>query len=247
MNKFQLSIIIPVYNETCRIVPTLNHLVKYLSSRDFKSEVIICDDGSTDDTLEVVREFSSRNSNVPEPSIRTVSLPHRVKGNAVREGMILANGKIRLMCDADLAMSVEQIDKFLHKMAEGYDVVIGSREVKGARRFDEPKLRHFMGKIFNWYVRIVAVGGFSDTQCGYKCFTSNAANILFKRQKLDGWSFDVELLMMATRKSMKIFELPIDWYHKERSKVSFGPASIQMVRDTLLTRIRYELGMYRCI
>lgn len=246
MNKFQLSIVIPVFNEACRIAPTLEHLAEYLSSRDFKSEIIICDDGSTDDTIRVVREFSSRNSNVFELNIRTLQLPHRGKGNAVREGMLLANGDLRLMCDADLAMSVEQIDKFLNKISEGYDVVIGSREVQGARRFAEPKLRHFMGRIFNWYVRVVAVKGFKDTQCGYKCFTSNAATILFNVQKLDGWSFDVELLMMADRKSMRVFELPIDWRHKEKSKVSFGSASIQMIRDTLLTRIRYELGMYKC-
>ena len=247
MGEVQLSIVIPTFNESDRIIGTLDSLKKYLESRDFVWEIVLSDDGSLDDTVALVKSWSAVNLNLPDETMRIIQLSHRGKGYAVRHGMLRAVGDIRVMCDADLAMSADQIDGFISKFMEGYDIVIGSREKTGARRFDEPVIRHIMGRIFNWYVRFIAVGGFQDTQCGYKCFSSKAAESLFGMQKLDGWCFDVEILLLARKNSMKIFELPIDWYHKEKSKVNPGTASIEMVRDTLLTSIRYMIGAYNKI
>ncbi len=244
MREVQLSIVIPTFNESDRIIGTLDNLKGYLESRDFVWEIILSDDGSLDDTVALVESWSAVNLNVQDETMRIIQLSHRGKGSAVRHGMLQAVGDIRVMCDADLAMSAEQIDGFISKFSEGYDIVIGSREKTGARGFGEPVMRHVMGRIFNWYVSFIAVGGFQDTQCGYKCFSSDAAESLFRMQKLDGWSFDVEILLLARKNAMKIFELPIDWYHKEKSKVNPGTASIEMVRDTLLTSIRYMIGSY---
>ncbi len=235
-----LSVVIPAFNEEGRIGATLDSLVGYLDAQDYSWEIVVVDDGSSDETVSVVE---ARTAELESP-VRVESIPHAGKGWAVRHGMLAANGRYRFMCDADLAMPVEQLSDFLDRMDEGYDVVVGSRQIEGARRFGEGLGRHFRGRVFNWVVRLVAVGGFQDTQCGFKCFRGEVAEDLFRLQRTRGWGFDVEILRLAVRRRLRMLEMPIDWYHQELSRVNSIVEPFSMLRDTLAVRIREMRGLY---
>ena len=235
-----LSVIIPAFNESARIVPTLNKIAAYLDAQPYDWEALVVDDGSEDDTAELVERWAKRDSRVS-----VVRRPHFGKGWAVRSGMLEARGKYRFMCDADLAMPIEWLDKFLEKMDDGADIVIGSREAMGARRFDEPQYRHVMGRVFNRVVRTFAVGGFQDTQCGFKCFTEEAATALYERQRSKGMGFDVEILYLALKRGLRVEELPVDWYHQPVSRVRPGLDTLDMLKDIFLIRMRDLTGRYR--
>ena len=235
-----LSVVIPALNEEARIGPTLDTLVGYLEGQTYSREIVVVDDGSTDDTVGVVERRPAR----PETPVRVESIPHAGKGWAVRHGMLASTGRYRFMCDADLAMPVRHLDEFLSRMDEGYDVVIGSRQIEGARRFGEGMARHFRGRVFNWVVRLVAVGGFQDTQCGFKCFRGEVADELFGRQMTRGLGFDVEILYLATRRGLRILEMPIDWHHQQMSSVGSLVEPFSMLRDALAVRIRAARGLY---
>ncbi len=240
MAKPFLSVIVPAYNEERRIGPTLEKLVGYLTSRPFQWEVLVVDNGSDDATATVVESWASE-----VPQVRLESLPTAGKGIAVRHGMLQAKGELRFMCDADMSMPVEHLYDFLDRMAEGYDVVIGSRQTEGARRFGEPVIRHLMGRVFNRVVRLVAVGGFEDTQCGFKMFRGELADEVFSLQRATGFGFDVEVLFIAKRRGASILEMPIDWHHEPSSKISPVADSVRMVMDAVLTRWRGLIGAYR--
>ena len=235
-----LSVVIPAFNESARIIGTLDELAGYLGGQEYTSEVLVVDDGSEDDTAELVRSWAEDRS-----STFVISIPHAGKGWAVRAGMLAARGSYRFMCDADLAMPVHWIDAFVERMDAGLDVVIGSREAAGARRFDEPAYRHVMGRVFNRVVRLLAVRGFQDTQCGFKCFRSDVAEELFRLQRTRGMGFDVEILFLAIKKGFRIEEMPIDWYHQDVSKVRPGVDTIDMLKDTIVIRLRDITGRYR--
>ena len=228
-----LSVVIPAFNESARIIGTLDELAGYLGGQEYTSEVLVVDDGSEDDTAKLVRSWAEDRS-----STFVISIPHAGKGWAVRAGMLAARGSYRFMCDADLAMPVHWIDAFVERMDAGLDVVIGSREAAGARRFDEPAYRHVMGRVFNRVVRLLAVRGFQDTQCGFKCFRSDVAEELFRLQRTRGMGFDVEILFLAIKKGFRIEEMPIDWYHQDVSKVRPGVDTIDMLKDTIVIRLR---------
>ena len=228
-----LSVVIPAFNESARIVATLDALAQYLGSQEYTSEVLVVDDGSTDGTADLVRQWA-----VDSPDTFVISIPHAGKGWAVRAGMLAARGSYRFMCDADLAMPVHWIGAFMERMEAGLDIVIGSREAVGARRFDEPAYRHVMGRVFNRVVRILAVRGFEDTQCGFKCFRSEAAEQLFRLQRTRGMGFDVEILFLALKRGLTIEEMPIDWFHQDVSKVRPGADTIDMLKDTIAVRLR---------
>jgi len=232
-----LSIVIPAYNEEPRILDTLRQVVRFLDSRSYTWEVVIVDDGSSDSTAALVGDFASRYANV-----RLISLPHRGKGWAVKHGMLDATGSYCFLCDADLSMPIEQVERFLPPQLEGVDIAIGSREAPNSRRIGEPLRRHTMGRLFNGLVRVLAVPGLDDTQCGFKCFRGEIVAELFQRQTLDGFAFDVELLFLAHRSGMKIREVGIDWYHREQSKVRPIPDSFAMTRDLLKIRWRHSRG-----
>ena len=240
MAKPFLSVIVPAYNEERRIRPTLEKLVGYLTSRPFQWEVLVVDNGSDDGTATIVESWASE-----VPNVRLQSLPSSGKGLAVRHGMLNTTGEYRFMCDADMSMPVEHLDDFLDRMGEGYDIVIGSRQMKGARRFGEPFIRHLMGRVFNWVVRLVAVGGFQDTQCGFKMYRGELADEIFPLQRATGFGFDVEVLFIAKRRGASILEMPIDWHHEPSSKISPVADSVRMVMDAVLTRWRGLTGAYR--
>ena len=235
-----LSVIIPAFDEEARIGRSLDELTGYLQQQPYSWEVVVVDDGSSDATAAVVRRKAADLTGV-----RLESIGHAGKGWAVRHGMLAAMGRLRFMADADLAMPVEQIGGFIEAIEKGYDLVIGSREVANARRFDEPPLRHLMGRAFNWAVRLLAVRGFQDTQCGFKCFRGEAARELFAMQRVRGFGFDVEILYLAREHGHRVLELPINWYYQSESKVRYSVDSFAMLRDTLSVKVNGLLGRYR--
>ena len=174
-----LSVVIPVFNEQSRIVETLDQVLGYLGSQQYSWEVVVADDGSTDCTSSLVQHLIESR---PNGHLRHIRLHHSGKGWAIKQGMLHALGEYRFMCDADLSMTIEQITRFLPPQADNYDVAIGSREVPGARKIGEPRMRKLMGRVFSHLVRALALPGLVDTQCGFKCFHANAAEILFEKQ-----------------------------------------------------------------
>jgi dolichyl-phosphate beta-glucosyltransferase len=234
-----LSIVIPAYNEQNRLPESLPKVIRFVREVHFPVEVIIVDDGSQDKTAEVVREFQKE-----APFISLLSLGHRGKGNAVREGMLKAQGEYLFLADSDLSMPIEEVKKFLPPALGEYDVAIASREIGGARRFNEPLYRHMIGRVFNMIVRMVAIRGLSDTQAGFKCFRRQAARTLFSQQTIDGWGFDVEILMIAQMRGMKIVEVPIHWYHNNDSRVRPLYDAYRMLSEVLRVRLNARRGFY---
>lgn len=234
-----LSIVIPAYNEESRISSTLEQVVGFLASRSYTWEVLVADDGSQDATASLIREFSQIHSN-----IHLLCLPHGGKGWAVKQGMLQARGQYRFLCDADLSMPIEQVERFLPPQVEGVHIAIGSREAPGSRRIGEPARRHLMGRAFNKLVRTLAVPGVGDSQCGFKCFQGDIAPDLFRRQRVYGFAFDVEILFLARKAGLVLKEIAIDWYYRERSQVHPLRDSIAMTRDVLQVRWRYLWGQY---
>ena len=234
-----LSIVIPTYNEELLISSTLEQVVGFLATREHTWEVVVADDGSTDGTAQLVEEFTNRN-----PHVRILRLSHRGKGWAVRQGMLEAKGEYRFLCDADLSMPIEQLERFLPAQVQGLDIAVGSREAPGARRIGEPAFRHLMGRVYNRLVRVLAVPGLSDTQCGFKCFRGEIVPLLFLDQTMDGFSFDVEVLLLARKEGLRIREIPIDWHYRKRSRVRPLRDTLSMTRDLLKIRWRYSKGRY---
>ncbi len=234
-----LSVIIPAYNEEKRLPATLEKLQEYLSRQVFVSEIWVVDNGSTDRTADLVREYGLR-----FPAIRLAQTPVRGKGIAVRTGMLRATGRYRFFCDADLSMPVEEFGRFYPPGLNDADVAIGSREAKGARRFDEPPYRHFTGRIFSLAVKLLILRGFEDTQCGFKCFRDTAAEDLFSRQRFTGWSFDVEVLYLARRRGYRILEVPISWRYQSDSRIRLVDNSLRMFADLLRIRWNGIRGIY---
>ena len=237
-----LSIIIPAYNEEPRIAGTLREVVDYLSTRPYTWEVAVVDDGSADATASLVKTFSEAC-----PQVHLISVPHGGKGWAVNHGMLWTRGDYRFLCDADLSMPIEQVSRFLPPKTKDFDVAIGSREASGAARIGEPYRRHLMGRVYNLLVRLLALPGLSDTQCGFKCFRGPVVQKLFPLQRLYGFAFDVEILFIARKRNLHIMEVPIDWYYRPQSKVSPLKDSLVMSWDILKMRWQHLRGKYRCL
>ena len=236
-----LSVVIPAFNEGGRIEATVRLIAAHLSTKRYEWEIVVADDGSEDGTAAIVRELTRT-----QPRVRLVQVAHGGKGWAVRHGMLAAQGKWRFMCDADLAMPPEQIDRFFvgEDGLPPYDVCVGSREAPGARRFGEPWRRHMAGRAFNWVVRMVAVRGLDDTQCGFKLFRGDVVSMLFERQRLRGFAFDVEALHLSRKAGLSIGEIAIDWRYPGDSSVSLRRGASAFV-DILRIRLNDLLGRYR--
>jgi dolichyl-phosphate beta-glucosyltransferase len=246
LTQTYLSVVIPAFNEEVRIASTVKSIVGYLSewlpdsnsSRDW--EVLVVNDGSSDSTASIVVKLSESDGR-----IKLIDLPHGGKGAAVRRGMDEARGEWRFLCDADLSMPIDNLVRFFAGV-DGhpeYDVAIASREAPGARRFNEPKSRHVKGRLFNYAVKILALRGIEDTQCGFKLFSAESATRLFPHQSLDGWAFDVELLVMAKKAGFGVGEVPIDWYYGEGSKMTLAKG-IVAVLDVAKVGLNNLLGRY---
>jgi dolichyl-phosphate beta-glucosyltransferase len=234
-----LSIIIPAYNEEHRLPHTFDLLFAFLEKQDYQAEVVVVENGSHDRTYEIAAGFAKRH-----PHFRVIKNLERGKGLAVQRGMLEATGKYRFMCDADFSMPVSEINRFLPPVLDGYDIAIASREAPGAIRYCEPHYRHFVGRGFNTLIRLMALPGLHDTQCGFKCFRADVAVDLFRRQTLNGWSFDVEILFIARKLGYSILEIPIPWHFNPDSKIRVVKDSIQMGLDLLTIRKNAILGAY---
>ena len=197
------------------------------------------DNGSRDRTAAIVREAAREHSNVFLYQEATAG-----KGLAVRRGMLQAIGEFRFICDADLSMPIDEVLKFLPPRLENIDIAIGSREAPGAVRHDEPLYRHWVGRAFNALVGLIAVRGFKDTQCGFKCFRAAVADDLFGVQQLDGWTFDVEVLFIALKRGYSVVEVPINWYFFPSSRIRVFRDSINMFLDLFRIRRNWQEKKY---
>ncbi len=234
-----LSIVIPAHNEERRLPRTLEQVFAFLKQQSYAAEVLIVENGSTDRTLEIARGFAEQHDN-----LQVVPLADTGKGLAVRMGMLAAGGEYRFMCDADLSMPIEEVNRFLPPALSDFDVAIGSREVKDARRFDEPVHRHLGGRLINLMIRMLILPRLQDTQCGFKCFRASVAEDLFRQQTLNGWSFDIELLFVAYRRGYRVVEIPVDWYYRRESKVSAVRDALRMLLDIFRIRLNARRGGY---
>ena len=207
----------------------------YLGSQPYRWEIIVADDGSVDATAALANEAANGDARV-----RVLPLPHGGKGWAVRNGMLAADGEFRLLCDADLSVPIEQVERLLPPQSGDVDVAVGSREAPGAVRYEEPGRRHLMGRVFNAFTRQLAAPGIADTQCGFKCFRAPAAEQLFSRSTMNGFSFDVEVLHLAHRLGMTIAEIGVDWHYREYSKVRPFRDAFSMTLDLIRIRWRHR-------
>ena len=234
-----LSIVIPAHNEERRLPDALEQVFDFLKSQPYSSEVLVVENGSTDNTLGIARAYSERYS-----QLRVLCNTQRGKGLAVRQGMLEAAGEFRFMCDADLSMPIAEVNQFLPPGLTDADVAIGSREAPGAVRYNEPLYRHLGGRLINTVIRLLALPGLQDSQCGFKGFTARAAEDLFHCQTLTGWSFDIEVLFIARMRRYRIVEVPIHWYFNPESKLRVMRDALRMILDLITIRLNARRGKY---
>jgi glycosyltransferase involved in cell wall biosynthesis len=231
-----ISIIIPAYNEEKRLPATLNCVLEYLGRRTWSFiEVLVVDDGSTDGTAAVAEEFHHAH-----PLVHVLrNQGNRGKGYSVRHGMRQAKGDWILFTDADLSTPIEELDKLISSAAvKKTAVVIGSRALdRTLIEIHQTPFRETAGRLFNLFVRAVTGLPLWDTQCGFKLFEHRAAQEIFRRQRLDRFAFDVEVLFIAQKLGFTIVETPVRWSHSEGTKVSMFKDSLNMLLD--LARVRW--------
>jgi dolichyl-phosphate beta-glucosyltransferase len=243
--KPYLSVIIPAYNEANRLPATLIDIDKHLREADFDYEILVVNDGSEDNTADIVRKF--------EPIVKGLRLAgrdiNRGKGYTVREGMREAKGKFRLFTDADNSTSIDHFFKMIPYLegTEGqkYDIVIGSRDIKGSKLIPpQPWYRRIMGNVGNIIIQVLLLPGIWDTQCGFKCFSEEAADRIFPLMKINRWAIDVEALALGKRFGYKIKEIPITWVNDTRSTVK-SSAYLGVLRDVLKIRLWLWTNKYK--
>lgn len=233
------SLIIPAHNEQNRLPDTLQQAIAYLQAQPYNFEVLVVENCSDDNTFAIAQAFADQH-----PQVRALQNNQRGKGLAVKRGMLEARGEYRFMCDADLSMPIAEIKKFIPPALTGYDIAIASREAPGSIRYNEPAYRHLGGRAINLIIRLLALPGLHDSQCGFKCFSGRAADDLFQVQTLHGWSFDIELLYVARLRRYRTVELPIDWYYRSESKVHAVRDALRMILDIITIRRNAMRGLY---
>ncbi len=240
-SAFQLSIIVPSFNEEVRLPASLRLIAAYVSSANCSTEVLVVDDGSNDRTAEVAASFADRIAN-----LRVLrNGENRGKGYSVRHGMQEARGEYVLFTDADLSAPIEEADKLLSALRQ-YDIAIGSRALdRDLIDVHESLFREFAGIIFNRIVRIVLWLPFVDTQCGFKAFRRESCRIIFEQQRIERFGFDPELLYLARHHGLKATEIPVRWSHSPATKINMMRDSIQMFVDVFTIRWNSLLGRYR--
>jgi dolichyl-phosphate beta-glucosyltransferase len=234
----ELSVIIPAFNEEKRLPGSLSRVLDYLRQQPFSAEVLVVDDGSRDTTAALVARLAEE-----DPRVRLLQYgANRGKGYAVRYGMLQARGERVLMSDADLSTPIEELEKLSAALDDGADIAIGSRAMPGSYlAVHQPPLRELIGRSFNLVVRILAVPGIHDTQCGFKLFTRAAARDVFSLLTVDQWCFDVEALLVARKMGYQIRELPITWVNEENTKVNVLRDFARTVTDLMRIRARWLL------
>jgi dolichyl-phosphate beta-glucosyltransferase len=237
-----VSLIIPAYNEEERIGPTLTKIISYLSSRPYEGEIVVVDDGSTDSTVKEAMAHSGG----PVP-LRVVENPgNKGKGYSVRHGMREGRGEFLIFSDADLSTPIEETEKVLRAHSRGSDVVVASRRLaRSVLEIKQPWYREFMGRSFNLVVQTFAVRGISDTQCGFKGFTRDAAAAVFSKAVIDRFGFDVEILFLARKLGFTVKEIPVRWIDSPFSRVDPLRDPYRMFMEVLKVRKNDIEGVYR--
>ena len=239
-----LSVIIPCYNEGKVIERNIVEIDKYLRGEKITYEILMIVDGSPNGTGDIVRSY--------QPEVKNLHIienpENRGKGYAVRQGLLKATGELRLFLDADGSTSITHLETFLPEFAKGYDVVIGSRHLKGAHiQVHQPRFREIMGEMGNWLIRLVlGLWGYWDTQCGFKMLTAQAAEELASRMVVDRFGFDFELIALAQRAGFATKQMPVRWVNGAESSVTLtGPNGfIQVLLDLFKTKWRLMTGQY---
>ena len=235
-----LSIVIPVYNEQARISASLDTILEYISNSDFYCEILIGDDGSRDNTVDVVNAYVEKYSN-----IHLFEYSHRGKGAVVKDTVMVANTEYCFICDADLSMPIEQLDRFILDLDKNDHILYGSRENVSSNRIGEPYFRYLLGRVFNFLAKLLLQINIKDTQCGFKMFNMEVCRDIFEKQTMNGFVFDAELFFLAKIKQLNTKEIPIDWYYYGNSKVRPTVDSAKMFIDIIRIRLNSLFGHYK--
>ena len=235
------SVVIPLYNEAGKIEETTRRVAAFMSLKKTNWELLLSEDGSTDNTAAIVEAVIQNKKDLTIRLLRSETGFNAGKGEAVRRGVLAARGDYVLVTDADLSSPIKELDKLLAALDEGCEVAIGSRAVRAAGcDVQQSFKRKLSGRIFSGLVRCIALKGFSDTQCGFKCFKKEAARRLFEKQTLKGFGFDVEILRLAQIEGLKVKEVPVMWKEGPDSRVKLLRDSVAMLKDLFYIRKRYR-------
>jgi glycosyltransferase involved in cell wall biosynthesis len=237
----RLSIVIPAYNESARIENALERVMRCVEEQGWDAEVLVVDDGSKDATPEIVQQWMQR-----YPRLNLIqNNGNRGKGYSVRNGLLQAAGDVVMFTDADLSAPMEEAERLFAAIADGADVAIGSRWLDRTRQtIHQPLYRRFFGRCFNWVTRTIMGLPFKDTQCGFKAFRRQAAQIIFRLQRIERWGFDPEILFIARKLGYDIREVPVTWGHDERSRMSYLKDGMKMLEEMAIIRSNSLAGRY---
>ncbi len=235
------TIVIPAYNESARLGATLEKVLAYVHAQGWNAEVLVVNDGSRDNTAEIVRTHAAK-----DPTLRLIENPgNRGKGYSVRNGMLHAQGQIVLFSDADLSSPIEEAPKLLQALEAGADIAIGSRWLRAETQTQrQPLHRQLFGRIFNLLLRMTLGLHFADTQCGFKAFKRPAVEAIFPRQKIERWGFDPEILFLARKFGFKVKEVPVAWGHRGGTRINPLVDGSRMFTEMLRVRWYSLTGKY---
>jgi dolichyl-phosphate beta-glucosyltransferase len=235
------SIVLPAFNESSRLAATLEKVLSFIAQQHWQVEVIVVNDGSTDDTAEIVRQYARRN-----PIVHLLQNPgNRGKGFSVRNGVLNAHGDVVLFSDADLSSPISEMPKLLAAIENGADIAIGSRWLKSELQTERQSiLRQIFGRVYNLLLWAVLGLNYKDTQCGFKAFTRNAARMVFSAQRIERWGFDAELLFLAEMNGLRVTEVPVEWAHVGDSKINPLRDGVRMFGEMLSIRWNGVSGKY---
>ena len=241
----ELSIVIPAYNEAARIDVTLARVLACVATQGWDAEVLVVDDGSTDETSTIVERWM-RGPGLANGRLHLIQNPgNRGKGYSVRNGLLQAAGDIVMFTDADLSAPMEEAERLLSAIHDGAEVAIASRWLDRQRQtIQQPLYRQIFGRCFNWITRRVMNLPFHDTQCGFKAFRREAAQIIFRLQTIERWGFDPEILFIARKLKYTIREVPVTWGHDERSRLSYLKDGMKMLEEMAVVRRNSLAGRY---